>query len=130
MELKHCFIMRGIPGSGKSTTAKLIAGETGHIHSTDNYFMVDGEYKFDPKLLKDNHEKNFKAFCADIEAGHPLVILDNTNTCKWEFEKYKKVAQEHGYIISIVENLHPTIEESMARNTHGVPAEAIQRMVD
>ena len=58
--------MRGIPGSGKSTTAKKIAGETGKIHSTDNYFMVDGEYRFDPKKLKENHEANYNAFCEDI----------------------------------------------------------------
>jgi adenylate kinase family enzyme len=51
--------MRGIPGSGKSTTAKKLAGETGKIHSTDNYFMVDGEYKFDPSKIREYHEANF-----------------------------------------------------------------------
>ena len=39
-DIKYAYIMRGIPGSGKSTAAKKIAGEEGKIHSTDTYFMV------------------------------------------------------------------------------------------
>jgi hypothetical protein len=58
------------------------------------------------------------------------VICDNTNTTKWEFEKYSAYAREFGYIVAIIELLHPTLEESVARNTHGVPAQALTRMMD
>lgn len=59
--MRIAYIMRGIPGSGKSTIAKIIAGDTGKIHSTDDFFYNPyGEYCFDPKLLKEYHEKNFR----------------------------------------------------------------------
>lgn len=43
--------MRGLPGSGKSTKAKKIAGELGVIYSTDDFFMVNGQYVFDGKMI-------------------------------------------------------------------------------
>jgi adenylate kinase family enzyme len=52
--------MRGVPGSGKSTKAKQLAGTNGVVYSTDDFFIVKGEYKYDPKLIGDNHEKNIK----------------------------------------------------------------------
>ena len=41
--MKTLYIVRGVPGSGKSTFAKTLGGT--HFE-TDNYFMIDGEYKF------------------------------------------------------------------------------------
>ena len=52
--------MRGLPGSGKSTKAKKIAGHFGIVYSTDDFYMVNGEYKYDPKMIGEYHEKNFK----------------------------------------------------------------------
>lgn len=39
--------MRGLPGSGKSTKAKKIAGSQGVVYSTDDFFMVKGQYVYD-----------------------------------------------------------------------------------
>ena len=36
-KFKYCFIMRGLPGSGKSTVARQIAGSEGVVHSLDKY---------------------------------------------------------------------------------------------
>ena len=41
---KVLYIVRGIPGSGKSTFAKSLGGT--HFEA-DMFFMKDGEYKFD-----------------------------------------------------------------------------------
>jgi tRNA uridine 5-carbamoylmethylation protein Kti12 len=130
--MKRCLIMRGIPGSGKSTLARFLKGSdsSGVIHSTDDYFMVDGEYRFDPSKLGENHKKNFEAFCNDIEAGNPLVIVDNTNTQKWEYAAYLNMAEMHGYQVGICSMPHPSVEVAVARNTHGVPEVAIRRMLD
>ena len=39
---RRIVIMRGLPGSGKSTRAKKIADNYGIIFSTDDFFMVKG----------------------------------------------------------------------------------------
>ena len=52
--------MRGLPGSGKSTKAKKIAGKFGIVYPTDDFFMVNGEYNFDSYMIGEYHEKNFK----------------------------------------------------------------------
>ena len=45
---KKLIINRGIPGSGKSTSAKKLAPKE-QIFSTDDYFMKNGKYIFDGK---------------------------------------------------------------------------------
>ena len=37
--------MRGIPGSGKTTAARALAGKEGIIHSTDEYFEIKSGLK-------------------------------------------------------------------------------------
>ena len=50
---KNLYLLRGIPGAGKSTLAK----QLGDSHfETDGFFMVDGEYKFDPTKLREAHQ--------------------------------------------------------------------------
>ena len=124
------YIMRGVPGSGKSTVARQIAGDVGVIHSTDSFLHVNGEYKFDPKKLKEYHEKNFEDFKKSIEEGKPIVICDNTNIQRWEFEPYQKIAEENGYIVAIVSMPHPDPEVAEDRTEHSVPAKSIQNMIN
>lgn len=99
------------------------------IHSTDQYFMKDGEYKFNPRQLGIFHNANFKAFRKSCEAGIPVVICDNTNTTRKEWNKYASCADNRGYIVAHVTLPHPSIDEAAARNTHGVPKDSIKKMI-
>jgi hypothetical protein len=92
---REVYIMRGLPGSGKSTRAAQIAAEARAaagassnssvepvaVHSTDSYFIdpVSGVYVFNAEMLSVNHQKNLDAFCASLAAGVGTVIVDNTN---------------------------------------------------
>jgi len=128
--MKRVFIMRGVPGSGKSTMARLLAGETGVIHSTDHYFYVGEVYSHDTSLLSQNHEKNFKAFCESLKNGVPIVICDNTNVQRAHFACYISAANAAGYQIDIVAMLpHPDPEVAAIRNKHGASSETIRRMI-
>jgi predicted kinase len=123
------YIMRGVPGSGKSTVAKMIAGGIGKIHSTDDLFYTEGEYHFDPAKLSDYHEKNFRAFCQSLEEKNPVVICDNTNIKRWYFARYVEVAKKSGYMVVFVVLPHPDPEIAAKRNLHKVTSDKIRKMI-
>ena len=112
-------LVRGLPGSGKSSFAKSLGGE--HVEA-DMFF--DGEYKFDATKLKHAHD-----WCKDVveywmEDGVEKIAVSNTFTQEWEMEAYYKLAQQHGYRVFsiIVENRHGGINE------HEVPADKLYQM--
>ena len=125
---KTLYIVRGIPGSGKSTFAKTLGGT--HFE-TDEFFMVDGEYKFDPTKLKEAHrwcqDSVNTAMILNHTAGlNNVIVVSNTFTQEWEMETYFQMADTYGYKVFsvIVENRHGGI------NTHGVPEDKLQVMRD
>lgn len=129
-------VMRGVPGSGKSTLAKVLANVPGvdpaPVFSTDDLFMVDGEYRFDGSKLGAFHAANLRRASEAMEAGTPHVIIDNTMTQAWEAREYVKAALARGYRIQFVEPHTPWARDAVecARlNTHGVPLPAIQGML-
>jgi predicted kinase len=129
---KTMYIMRGISGSGKSTMAKTLVPE-GNIFSTDEFFMVNGEYKFNPSKLGIAHKWNFDRVRKAVEDGITPIAVDNTNTQSWEAKNYVDLAKENGYDIQVRESNTPwakDLEELHKKNTHGVPKEAIKRMLD
>jgi hypothetical protein len=70
-----------------------------------------------------------------MAAKEPLVIVDNTNTQKWEWAIYEAIAQHLGYDVEIVVvgEARPspeTLQLYARRNLHGVPQAAIQKMAD
>jgi len=128
-EVKIAYIMRGLPGSGKSTVAKQLAGKTGVIHSNDTYLIVDGKYQYSAEQLPTNRQKNFSAFKKSLEEGIGVVVCDNTNTKRWEFQNYIEAANQAGYIVAIVQMPHPNLEQAFKRNIHQVPMEILGQML-
>lgn len=148
--MKKMIIMRGVPGSGKSFTAKNIIqnfeGGGAAYCSTDNFFMVNGEYKFNPNKIKMAHEWNRDCARAAIGKSVPLVIVDNTNTQKWEYSNYVDMARAAGYSVEFQFPTSPwwkkiegkikdktfndkDVEEFHSRNKHSVPFEVIKKMM-
>ncbi len=132
--MKKLIILRGLPSSGKSTLAKKLHDECvgeASINSTDFFFMVSGEYKFNFQNLGKYHKQNLANTIRDMTDGIDLVIVDNTNTTWEEIKPYAKAALLLNYEIEIVEPDTPwkyNVEECVRRNTHGVPIEALTRM--
>jgi predicted kinase len=123
---KILFIVRGLPGSGKSTFAKTLGGK--HFE-TDNFFMVDGEYKFDVTKLKAAHEwcQNSvnTAMILNITTDlNSTIVVSNTFTQEWEMKPYFDMAETYGYRVFtlIVENRHGGV------NQHGVPEDKLEIM--
>lgn len=129
-------IMRGLPGSGKSHLAAALANIPGvspaPVFSTDDFFMVDGQYRFDGALLGKHHAANLARAVAAMEAGTPHVIIDNTNTRAWEAREYVRAALANGYRVQFIEPQTAWAknpEECARRNSHGVPLDAIRGML-
>ena len=84
-------IMRGVPGSGKSTKAKALGG---FVLSTDDFFMTaedNPKYLFNPKQLGAAHAWNQNRARDAMTAGIEHVIVDNTNRRVMEFERYMRI---------------------------------------
>lgn len=120
---KICVLMQGIPGSGKSFIADAIAQKiNAKIHSTDNFFMENGKYKFDPNKLNEFHKKNLENTVSDMEKGLNVVV-DNTNITNWQAEPYVKAAEFFGYMVQFVR-----VSGHNFGNTHNVPLETLKKM--
>lgn len=124
--MREVIIMRGLPGSGKSTYAKKQYPEYEYC-SMDNFFIKNGEYKYDAKKIFPavNYCKN--KFQKAIEAGKNIVV-DNTNLTKKEYIDYIKIANENGYDVIVYSFVGLTAKESFEFNSHGVPLEKCEQM--
>lgn len=92
------YIIRGIPGSGKSELALTLAcsdhnGRYGIVCEADK-FMVDdyGNYKFDKDKLAEAHRQCFIQAVTTACWGTNNIIISNTNIDGWEYTKYLHLA--------------------------------------
>jgi len=118
---KTLILLRGIPGSGKSTFAKTIGG----LHfEADNYFMIDDVYEFVPSKIKDAHRYCQESVEVNMMRGEEKIVVSNTFTQEWEMEPYFEMATQYGYKVFsiIVENRHGNV------NLHNVPTEKLESM--
>ena len=137
-------VMRGIPGSGKSTKAKELAGANGIIHSTDDVIQEQGDYnEFFKRMVESKdfsnlskvHSTNIKNLIKSVKDGISPVILDNTNIKHNEPKLAVKSALELGLDDKNIKFVDIgtgglSAQELADRNTHGVPLEKIKSMID
>jgi predicted kinase len=136
-------VMRGIPGSGKSTKSKQLAGANGVIHSTDDVIEAQGDYnEFFEKMfaskdfspLSKAHSTNLKNLIESLKNGVSPVILDNTNIKQNEAKAAVKTALEMGLDDKNIQFVDIgtgglSAQQLADRNTHGVPLEKIESMI-
>lgn len=120
--MKTLYVIRGLPGSGKTTLARQLAGS--NVCEADEFFTDESyEYKFDPKDLKWAHIY-CQNKCKDLmESNVESVAVSNTSSRRWEFAPYIELAQVNGYRVVEI-----TITGDLHENTHDVPADAIGAM--
>ncbi len=46
----------------------------------------------DIQSLNDIYEQVFQEFCAEIELGTEIIVVDNTNLSEWEYIRFVKKA--------------------------------------
>lgn len=119
--MKTLYLLRGLPGAGKST----LAGDLAQVvYEADMFFMRAGEYQFDPAKLGAAHRWCKEQVRQTMVNSITRIAVSNTFTQEWEMEPYIDMAAMHGYrIVSlVVENRHGS------QNVHNVPAGVIEKM--
>ncbi len=123
------FLLRGLPGAGKSTLAKVLSEHEKYpVYSVDDYFtdVSNGAYNF-------RFDENHLAYqsCIDktetsMQSKCTKIFIANTFTIDWEMAPYFKLAAAYNYKIFVltVENYHGGI------NSHDVSSEQLQKMAE
>lgn len=123
------FIIRGLPGSGKTTLAELILESYTELNSgwyeADQFFENLGH--FDPKLLPEAHNYCRLGFEQDVKfflerSIDSCVIVSNTFTQKWEMQPYLDICKKFGIEPQII-----TCKGNF-KSVHNVPEATIEKM--
>lgn len=119
---KSLILVRGLPGSGKTTFARMIG--IGPVVSADDYFMVNGKYVFDKDKLGKAHIYCRNETTAYMHEGKSRIYVANTFTTEEEMKPYFDLAKKYGYFVFsiIVENRHGH------SSVHNVPETSVQTM--
>lgn len=126
------FIMRGLPGSGKSHISQHILDMGVEQYCSADTFFVDdtGKYNYDPKRIADAHQYCKQKFDEALQTGKPIIV-DNTNI-KLDWLRYYEVAAiRAGYSVCHVQPANKWSHDPFQcfkKCTHGVPLEKIHQM--
>jgi predicted kinase len=141
MQDKSILLLRGLPGSGKSTFASLLAGTDGFlVYSLDEFFTNDeGEYRFD-------YKKNHLAYqqCQTntenaMKSNAPKILVDQTFALLWEIQPYLDLARKYNYRVFVCTmenrhngtNVHLIADEQLLKMAHGFKVELLpERLKD
>jgi predicted kinase len=123
-------LVRGLPGSGKSTFANTITNKYSVCEADKFFYDKEGNYNFDGSKLREAHKwcrEQVEIRMKDNQINeqfYPEIVVSNTFTQEWEMDIYFGLANQYGYKVFsiIVENRHGGVNE------HGVPAEKLEQM--
>lgn len=131
-------VMRGLPGSGKSSVSKRVqelfqAQNTQVVRiCTDEILeMCEGDYFWAGYKMSLYHGIAYNIARGAFNHDVPVVILDNTNIRTKDFESYMFDARQKGYLVRVftVGSFDESaIQAAVKRNSHNVPEYAIRRM--
>jgi predicted kinase len=122
--MQTLYLIRGIPGSGKTTEAKKIVNETGALHfEADMFFERNGPYKFDPTQIRAAHQWCQASAKKALSEGKSVVV-SNTFVKQWEMAAYLNMATELGVEVNI------RTMNGKYKNVHGVPQDKVNQMAE
>ena len=125
--MKTLYIVRGLPGSGKTSVARKLVEDPSHMCAADDYFHYmseDGSYDFKPAQIKEAHTWCQESVALQMAIGTEAIAVHNTFSQNWEMKAYVKLAEQNSYSVFVLEC------QNKYENIHGVPNETITRMAE
>ncbi len=131
---KIVIIMRGCPGSGKSTASQalidylseneVMPASSMNKCSADDYMINEyGRYEFDNSKIKAVHAQCKEKFMECLAEKNNLIIVDNTNIKVFEFKNYAFEARNKDY------EVYQWELEQRFDNIHGVSLDTRPRLL-
>ena len=123
-------LIRGVPGSGKTTFAEWIMERTNWISGgypaqvcADRFMVNDqGMYEFNTVLLEAAHKGCIAMAEQYLKDDRSPVIVHNTFSRDWEMEPYRALAECYGAQLFVIEM------SQQFENVHDVPEEVVNQM--
>lgn len=126
--MKTVFILRGIPGNGKSKLADTLCEnyKSSVICCADDYFtnFETGDYNWDAEKIGSAHLWCKNLFKENLEDQTDIIVVANTNIRQRDVKIYRNLALEYNYLVFVltVENWHD------GQDSHNVPIEVKEKM--
>ena len=119
--MKKLFIVRGVPGCGKTTFAESICDKV--VSADDYHYDDEGNYNWKPENIKAAHRYSQGKTRSIMETGKDVAVANTSTTVK-EMKPYYDMAEEFGYTVFsiIVENRHG------GKDVHNVPEKTLEAM--
>lgn len=133
---KTVFIIRGLPGSGKSALAESLVSSIKQKYGSiririvsENFYFEhpDGTFKFEKMNIGRARSACLSSFVDGLRDGFQKIIVDNIHSEIWEYMNFAKLARAYDYQVIILEINCPDQKCALAfhaRNTHAIPVSA------
>jgi hypothetical protein len=110
------YLMRGLPGCGKSHRARRLAGEHGLVVETDEYFYTQvgtdpASYDYSRDLLPMARKWNLARLKDALVASVSPIVVDRGNGLNAETRALAALAVDHGYRVELAEPDSPWWQE-------------------
>lgn len=119
-------IIRGLPGSGKSTYAKETFPGSLLLEGDQAFTNAYERYDFQPKRCDPRQYVKSMLSRAITTFGVPHVVITCTSPNGKAIDAYREVANRHGYKVNLIWIDFDNGNTSL--NKHAVPADVIARM--
>lgn len=120
---KILFLIRGVPGSGKSSLAQALNLRA--VCCADDYFiLLNGKYVWKAEKIGKAHDWCQRKCKRFMKKQIEHIAVTNTNTTEREMRPYMDLARQFGYKLFsvIIENRHGNT------NIHSVPDTTLEKM--